>query len=79
MKFVHTGDLHIGKIVNGFSMIEDQRYILKQVYEISRREKADALVLAGDIYDRAIPPADAVVLFNDFLTDMGKGRDSPFL
>lgn len=70
MKFVHTGDLHIGKIVNGFSMIEDQRYILKQVYEISRREKADALVLAGDIYDRAIPPADAVVLFNDFLTDM---------
>lgn len=70
MKFVHTGDLHIGKIVNGFSMIEDQRYILKQVYEISRREKADALVLAGDIYDRAIPPAGAVVLFNDFLTDM---------
>ena len=70
MKFVHTGDLHIGKIVNGFSMIEDQRYILKQVYEISRREKADAIVLAGDIYDRAIPPADAVVLFNDFLTDM---------
>ncbi len=70
MKFVHTGDLHIGKIVNGFSMIEDQRYILKQVYEISRREKADALVLAGDIYDRAIPPADAVVLFNDFLTDL---------
>ncbi len=70
MKFVHTGDLHIGKIVNGFSMIEDQRYILKQVYEISRREKADALVLAGDIYDRAIPPADAVVLFNDFLTHM---------
>lgn len=78
MKFVHTGDLHIGKMVNGFSMIEDQRHILRQIYEISREEKADALVLAGDIYDRAIPPAEAVVLLNDFLTDMVKA-DIPVL
>ena len=70
MKLVHTGDLHIGKIVNGFSMMEDQKYILKQIYEISCREKADALILAGDIYDRAIPPAEAVVLLDHFLTDM---------
>lgn len=70
MRFVHTGDLHIGKIVNGFSMMEDQRYILKQIYEISVEEKADALILAGDIYDRAIPPAEAVVLLDRFLTDM---------
>ena len=70
MKFVHTGDLHIGKTVNGFSMMEDQRYILKQIYEISCKEKADALILAGDIYDRVIPPAEAVVLLDHFLTDM---------
>lgn len=70
MKFVHTGDLHIGKAVNGFSMLEDQRYILQQIYELTRMEKADALVIAGDIYDRSIPPAEAVVLLNDFLTDM---------
>lgn len=79
MKFVHTGDLHIGKIVNGFSMIEDQRHILKQIYEISCREKADALILAGDIYDRAIPPAEAVVLFNDFLTNMVKEKIPVFM
>lgn len=70
MKFVHTGDLHIGKTVNGFSMMEDQRHILKQIYEISCKEKADALILAGDIYDRVIPPAEAVVLLDHFLTDM---------
>lgn len=70
MKFVHTGDLHIGKIVNGFSMIEDQKHILGQIYGICCKEKADALILAGDIYDRAIPPAEAVVVLNDFLTDM---------
>lgn len=70
VKFVHTGDLHIGKVVNGFSMIEDQKYILRQIYEICLKEGADALVLAGDIYDRAIPPAEAVMVLNDFLTDM---------
>lgn len=72
MKFLHTGDLHIGKVVNDFSMLEDQGYILKQIRELAVREKADALVIAGDIYDRAIPPADAVVLLDDFLTDMVK-------
>ncbi len=72
MRFVHSGDLHIGKMVNGFSMIEDQRHILRQICEISHEEKADALILAGDIYDRAIPPAEAVTLFNDFLTEMVK-------
>ncbi len=70
MKFVHTGDLHIGKIVNGFSMMEDQKHILRQIYEICCKERADALILAGDIYDRAIPPAEAVMVLNDFLTDM---------
>lgn len=70
MRFLHTGDLHIGKVVNDFSMIQDQRYILQQITDIAKREKAEGLVIAGDIYDRAIPPAEAVLLFNDFLTDM---------
>lgn len=79
MKLVHTGDLHIGKTVNGFSMMEDQRHILRQIYEISCREKADALILAGDIYDRAIPPAEAVVLLDQFLTDMAAANIPVFL
>ena len=74
MRFLHTGDLHIGKTVNDFSMIEDQRHILGQILEISSREEVDALVIAGDIYDRAIPPSEAVVLLNDFLTDMVKAK-----
>lgn len=68
MKFLHTADLHIGKKVFGQSLIEDQSYILDRIYEIALKEKVDAVVIAGDIYDRAIPPADAVCLLDDFLT-----------
>lgn len=70
MRFIHTGDLHIGKTVNDFSLLEDQRYVLDQLAEAAVHEKADAVVIAGDIYDRAIPPAEAVILLNDFLTRM---------
>lgn len=70
MKWLHTGDLHIGKIVNDFSMLEEQRHILKQIYELAKEKQVDALLLAGDIYDRAIPPAEAVMVLNDFLNDM---------
>ncbi|NLL77306.1 MAG: exonuclease SbcCD subunit D [Clostridiales bacterium] len=72
MRFLHTGDLHIGKTVNDFSMLEDQKYILGQIINIVKKEKAEAVVIAGDIYDRAIPPAEAVTLLNDFLTQMVK-------
>lgn len=67
MRFLHTGDLHIGKSVNEFSMIEDQRYILKQITELAEKEGAEAVVIAGDVYDRAIPPAEAVTLLDEFL------------
>lgn len=70
MKFLHTSDLHIGKSVNGFSMIEDQKHILEQIKAIAKEEKADAVVIAGDIYDRAIPPTEAVELLDDFLTSL---------
>lgn len=68
MKFLHTGDLHIGKYVHDFSMLEDQVYILDQILELAVREKVDVLLLAGDIYDRAIPTAEAVSVLDDFLT-----------
>ena len=66
MKFIHTADLHLGKTVNGFSMLEDQRHILSAIVDAVGREKPDALVIAGDIYDKAVPPEDAVQLFEDF-------------
>lgn len=65
MKIIHTGDWHIGKIVNEFSMIEDQKYILSSLISLIEKEKPDALVIAGDIYDRSIPPVEAVELLND--------------
>lgn len=68
MKFLHTGDLHIGKTVNEFSMLEDQQFVLNQIVELAKREKADAVVLAGDIYDRSIPSTEAVRVLDDFLT-----------
>lgn len=68
MKFIHLADLHIGKRVNGFSMMEDQRYILDRILEIARREQADGLLLAGDLYDKQVPPAEAVSLLDSFLT-----------
>lgn len=72
MKFLHTGDLHIGKTVNDFSMLGDQKIILRQIMDIAVKEEVDAVVVAGDIYDRAIPPAEAVTLLNDFLTQTVK-------
>lgn len=70
MKFIHTADLHIGKIFNEFSLLEDQRFILKQIVSLCKEHHADAIVLAGDIYDRAMPKAEAVELFDEFLTDL---------
>ncbi|MCI9336976.1 MAG: exonuclease SbcCD subunit D [Lachnospiraceae bacterium] len=75
MKFLHISDLHIGKRVNEFSMIEDQNYILRQILDIAAAERADAVLLAGDIYDKPMPSAEAVQMFDWFLTglaDLGK-------
>lgn len=66
MKFAHIADLHIGKRVNDFSMLEEQRYIFKEIIEIIRHEDADAVLVAGDIYDKSQPSAEAVALCDDF-------------
>ena len=57
MKFLHLADLHLGKRVNGFDLLEDQRYILEQILALCDSNKVDAVVLAGDIYDAPVPPA----------------------
>lgn len=60
MRFIHTSDLHLGKRVNEFPMLEDQIYILKEILRIVEEEKAGAVVIAGDVYDKPVPPAEAV-------------------
>lgn len=68
MKLLHTADLHIGKVVNGFSLLEDQKYILEQIVSIAKEQQVDAVLLAGDIYDRAIPCVEAVAVLDEFYT-----------
>ena len=70
MKFLHLADLHIGKVVNGFSMLADQADILQKIREIARMEQVTCVVIAGDVYDRPIPPAEAVELLDAFLTGL---------
>lgn len=70
MKFVHLADLHIGKRVNGFSMIEDQKYILSQIADIIKSENPDAIIIAGDVYDKSVPTAEAVCLLDSFFTSL---------
>ncbi len=72
MKILHTGDLHIGKSVNGFSLLEDQKFILEQIFEEAVQHKVDGVILAGDLYDRSVPSAEAVLLLDDFLTKLVK-------
>lgn len=75
MRFVHLADLHIGKRVNEFSMIEDQRFVLEQVLQVVKECQIDGVILAGDVYDKAVPAAEAVSLLDWFLTelaDLGK-------
>lgn len=68
MKIIHTGDWHIGKIVHGIHMTEDQEHVLKGLIRTLENEKPDVLVIAGDIYDRGVPPVEAVDLLDRFLT-----------
>ncbi|CEN83442.1 exonuclease SbcD [[Clostridium] sordellii] len=70
MKIIHTSDWHIGKIVNEFSMIEDQKYILNKLIELIEIEDPKVLIIAGDIYDRSIPPVEAVELLNETLNKL---------
>lgn len=69
MKVLHVSDLHIGKRVNGMSMLDDQRYILRQILDIAEKRQVSVLLIVGDVYDKASPSAEAVTVFDAFLTD----------
>ena len=74
MKLIHLSDLHIGKRVNELSMIDDQEYILLQILQILEEEQADAVLIAGDVYDKSVPSAEAVTLFDEFLCRLAKRK-----
>ncbi len=75
MRFLHTADLHLGKQMNDLSILEDQRYALQQIVSIAESEQADAVLIAGDVYQRSSPQAEAMALFDDFVSKLaGMGK-----
>ncbi len=79
MRFIHLSDLHIGKSVNDFNMIDDQKYILNQILDIIDKNKVDGALLAGDIYDKPIPTEDAVSLLDYFINELVKRNVKTFI
>ena len=79
MKFIHLSDLHIGKRVNEFSMLEDQKHILNQILDIIDSEHPDAVFIAGDIYDKSVQPTEAVELLDDFLFRLSERETETFI
>lgn len=75
MKLIHLSDLHIGKRVNEFSMLDDQAYILKRIEQIIHEEKPHAVLICGDVYDKSVPSAEAVMLFDDFLCRLAREKN----
>ena len=79
MKFIHLSDLHLGKRVNEYSMLEDQEYILTKIINVVDEEKPDGVLIAGDVYDKSVPSAETVSLFDDFLTRLAKRNLQVFI
>ncbi len=79
MKLIHLSDIHLGKRVNEYSMIEDQEYILKRIINIVDDEMPDGVIIAGDVYDKSVPSAEAVQLFDDFLVRLAKRKIEVFV
>lgn len=79
MRFIHIADLHIGKQLNDVSLLEDQEYILDQILDITESQKADAVLIAGDVYQRSSPQADAMALFDRFITRLTAAGKKVFI
>ncbi|MCM1083304.1 MAG: exonuclease SbcCD subunit D [Clostridium sp.] len=79
MKFLHLGDLHLGKTLNDFDLIEDQRYILDQILRIADKESIDGVFIAGDVYDKSIPSEAATKLLDNFLIELVKKEIKVFM
>ncbi|WP_428637045.1 metallophosphoesterase family protein, partial [Shewanella sp.] len=70
MKFIHTSDWHIGRQLHNQSLLDDQRHVLSQIVSLAKTHEVDALIVAGDIYDRSVPPANAVALLDEVLNEL---------
>lgn len=79
MKIMHLSDLHIGKKVNEYSMLQDQIYILKEILRIIDDEKVETVIIAGDVYDRSLPPNEALELFDEFLYQLSSRNVNVFV
>lgn len=79
MKLIHLSDLHLGKRVNDFSMVEDQKFILGQILAVIEKEQPDAVVIAGDVYDKSVPSAEAVELLDWFLCGLSQTGVQTFI
>lgn len=79
MKLIHLSDLHLGKRVNEYSMLEDQRFILSQILDVIDSEKPECVMIAGDVYDKSVPSAEAVQLFDEFLSSLSERRLQVFV
>lgn len=79
MRFLHTADWHIGKKFNGYDLLADQRQMIDQMIAIAQREAVDAVVIAGDLYDRGVPPVEAVALFNEKVAELNLAQELPLL
>ena len=79
LKLLHLSDLHLGKRVNEFSMLEDQEYILKKILTVVDDEQPDAVLIAGDVYDKSVPSAEAMQLLESFLYSLVKRKLQVFV
>lgn len=79
MKFLHTADWHIGRKLNGYSLLEEQEDVYKQMLQIAKEQEVDAIIVAGDLYDRSVPSVDAVALLNKMMIDMNLTHGFPVL
>lgn len=79
MKFLHLGDLHLGKALSNFDLIEDQRYILDQILYIAEKEAVDGVLIAGDVYDKSVPSEAAMRLLDDFLIKLAQKKRKVFM
>ncbi|MGI6262680.1 MAG: exonuclease SbcCD subunit D [Succiniclasticum sp.] len=79
MRILHTADWHLGRIFHGLSLLDDQRDLLHQVCQVAKDERVDAVVVAGDVYDRALPPTDAVDLLDKTLSTFAQDLNIPVL
>lgn len=77
MRFLHTADWHIGKKLHGYSLLDDQLYVFKQIIELAKKENVDGIIIAGDLYDRSVPSVEAVKQFNQMIIDLNLEEKFP--